>query len=114
MSHRVERFSSTLKQVLADILLNEINDPHLRTVSITDVIVSPDLRKARVFITDATGTDSEHDNTPELLERLEHAKGFIKKTLGQRMYLKYIPQISFLQDEIMAPQRNSPAINGNE
>lgn len=114
MSHRVERFSSTLKQVLADILLNEINDPHLRTVSITDVIVSPDLRKARVFITDATATDPEHDNTSELLERLEHAKGFIKKTLGQRMYLKYIPQLSFLRDEIIAPLRIPPATDGNE
>jgi ribosome-binding factor A len=114
VSHRVERFASTLKQVLADILLNEVNDPHLRSATITDVIVSPDLRKARVFITDATGTDSEHNNTSELLERLEHAKGFIKKTLGQRMYLKYIPQLSFHRDEIIAPLRIHSSIDGNE
>lgn len=114
MSHRVERFSSTLKHVLADILLNEVNDPHLRSVSITEVIVSPDLRKARVFVADTTGAFSDHENPSELLDRLEHAAGFIKKSLGQRMYLKYVPQLSFLKDEILEPLNIPPAPGGNE
>ncbi len=97
MSHRIERFSSTLQHSLADILLNDVNDPHLKSVSITEVLVSPDLKKARVFVSHAAG--SEQEDPGELLGRLERAKGFIKRTLARRMYLKYVPELFFVNDD---------------
>lgn len=97
MSHRIERFTSTLKHSLADILLNDINNPHLKSVSITEVLVTPDFKKARIFVSHAAG--SEHEESGELLHHLERAKGFIKRTLGRRMYLKYVPELYFISDE---------------
>jgi ribosome-binding factor A len=94
MPHRIERFSSTLKQSLADILMNDINNPHLKAVSITDVLVSPDLKKARVFVASSSGEKME-----DVINHLDRAKGFIKKTLARRMYLKYVPEFFFLIDE---------------
>lgn len=101
MSHRVERFSSTLRHSLTDILLNEVNNPHLKSVFITDVTVSPDLKKASVFVS-ATGADTT-DQLDDLIRRLEQARGFIKKTLGRKMYLKYIPELIFVRAGMPEP-----------
>jgi len=96
MSHRIERFSSTLKHSLAEILLNDVNNPHLKYVSITEVLVSPDLKKARVFVTCAADAVPEQGEPGELLRHLDRAKGFIKKTLARRMYMKYVPELVFV------------------
>jgi ribosome-binding factor A len=93
MSHRVERFSSTLKHCLADILIDEINDPKLKTVVITEIITAQDLKKAKIFVAAAVG------DVDEIIMHLTKAKGFIKRTLAKRMYLKYVPELVFLKDE---------------
>jgi ribosome-binding factor A len=97
MSHRIERFSSTLKQSLADIIINDINNPHLKSVSITEVIVSPDLKKAYVYVTCAIGEErGDYHDSDDLIRQLKRAKGFIKRILAKRMYLKYVPELSFI------------------
>lgn len=94
MSHRIERFASTLKQCLADILLNEAGNPHLKSVIITDIIVNPDLKRARVYITVSGGSGG--DTIESVTHQLEQAKGYIKKLLAQKMYLRYIPELIFI------------------
>ena len=96
MSHRIERFTSTLKHSLAEILLNDVNNPHLKSVSVTEVVISPDKKKARVFVAAAV---LEQEEPGQLLHHLERAKGFIKKTLAQRMYMKYVPELLFIIDD---------------
>lgn len=93
MSHRIERFSSTLKHSLADILLNDAGNPHLKFVVITEILVAPDLKKARVFITLPGGSG---DTIDEVIRHLDHAKGYIKKILAQKMYLRYVPELIFI------------------
>ena len=92
MSHRIERFTSTLKHCLGDILLNEIDNPQLQFLSISEILVSPDLKTAKVFI---TGPGNDVD---QLIKKLTKAKGFIKKKLPQKMALKYVPELIFLKD----------------
>jgi ribosome-binding factor A len=106
MSHRKERFLSTLKQCLAEILIKEMNDPLLKSVFISDVILSPDLKKAKVFVSSSPipvlGDDIDSDpesDLDQLVPRLTNAKGFIKRALAQRMYLKYIPELMFIKDD---------------
>jgi len=106
MSHRKERFTSTLRQCLADILLKDMNDPLLKFVFISDVIISPDLKTAKVFVSLAAVPEfaDENDSHPEsdpdqLVPRLTKARGFIKRALAERMYLKYIPELMFIKDE---------------
>ncbi len=91
MSHRMERFSSTLKQCIADILSSEIQNPLLKSVVISDIIVEHDLRSARVFVSSPMG------NLSDIVQQLNGAKGFIKKSIGKQMYLKYVPDIKFLE-----------------
>ncbi|MCP4221272.1 MAG: 30S ribosome-binding factor RbfA, partial [bacterium] len=89
MAHRIERFTSTLKTSLADILRNEVNNPRLGSVLITDVVVNPDLKKARIYVCDIVGDDT--DIVPEL----NRAVGFLKRALAKKMYLKYVPELVF-------------------
>lgn len=93
LSYRVEKFSSTLKQCLADILLNETNNPQLKSISIVDVIVSADLKKAKIFVCSSRLT------ADDLMTKLSAARGFIKKSLAKKMYLKYMPELYFIQND---------------
>lgn len=93
MSHRVERFASTLQQCLADILFNDLDNPELKLVSISRVDVSPDLKNANVFVSDALGM------VENPVGKLNRAKGFIKKRLAKKMVLKYVPELLFVELE---------------
>jgi ribosome-binding factor A len=108
MSHRVERFSSTLKHCLADILMNEIDNPHLKNIIISDVITTPDLKKTRIFIS------SSVDDVKTLLPQLTKAKGYIKRLLARRMYVKYVPDLIFQEDEVIAASLETSSKMENE
>ena len=92
MPHRVERYTSTLKHSLGDILINEVHNPELKFVSITRVDVSPDLKSALVFFSFPEGMITD------VTVKLRKATGFIKKMLGKRMMLKYVPDLTFIED----------------
>lgn len=105
MSHRVERYASTLKHSLGDILINEVHNPELKFVSITHVDVSPDLKSALVFFSFPEGT------VKDVKVKLKRATGFIKKMLGKRMMLKYVPELTFIED-IEGRQEKIPVSRG--
>jgi ribosome-binding factor A len=90
MPFRIERFSSTLKHCVGDILLNEINNPRLKLITILEVNVSKDLKKARIYV---SSTNTDYD---DFLVQLNKTKGLIKKLLAKKMYLKYVPEITFI------------------
>lgn len=92
MSHRVERFSSTLKHCLGDILINEVHNPELKFISITRVDVSPDLKQARVFFS----SPPVMVTNPSV--QLTKARGFMKRMLAKKMVLKYVPELIFEED----------------
>ena len=86
--------------------MRDMNDPLMKSVFISEVIISPDLKKAKIFIssaltpafTDNNGSDPE-PVPDQLVPRLTKAKGFIKRALAERMYLKYVPDLMFIKDE---------------
>lgn len=63
-------------------------------MTVTGVRMSPDLRHAKIFIS-SLGSDSETDAS---LETLNHASGWIRRQLGQRIRMKFLPEIAFLKD----------------
>jgi ribosome-binding factor A len=62
--------------------------------SITEVEVSPDLHLARVYI-----SGLKEDETREIVERLQDLRGRARKFLGQRIRLRYTPELDFRYDE---------------
>lgn len=63
-------------------------------VTITGVDLSPDLRHARVYVS-CMGTDQEREGT---MLALKHAAGWIRHELGQRIRMKFLPELVFLTD----------------
>jgi len=92
MSYRLEKFASTLQQALGDILSRESLNPGFQRVSIVGVRPSRDLKRATVFVACPAGAEKS------ALEQLASAAGFIKKQLGRRMILRFMPELDFVSD----------------
>lgn len=95
MVARQKRLGQLLKQEISDMLLREIKDPRIAFASITSVDVAPDLRHAKVLVS-VLGSESERKST---MAGLRSATGFIRRELGQRLRLKYIPEIRIVYDD---------------
>ncbi len=96
---RTDRVGDLMRGEIADVLLRRVKDPRIGFVTVTGVKVSPDLRHATVFVS----LLDEGPAAAETLAALERASGFVRAELGQRMRLKYTPELSFKQD--MTPSR---------
>jgi len=95
---RADRVADLIKAEISDIFLKQIRDPRIGTVTITDVEVTDDLRYAKIFFV-AMGKDQISD---EARSGLQKARGFLKRELGKRLKLRYIPDIQFVVDESFA------------
>ena len=63
-------------------------------MTVTGVGMSPDLRHAKIYIS-LMGSENEKK---ESLATLNHATGWIRRELGQRIRMKFLPDIVFLKD----------------
>ncbi len=96
-NYRGGRINEEVKREISTIIRNEIKDPRLTAmVSVTDVKVTKDLRYAKVFVS-IFGKDEEEKNNTFLA--LKNASGYIRREIGQRINLRYNPQIIFQLDD---------------
>ena len=96
-NYRGGRINEEVKREVSNIIKNEIKDPRLTAmVSVTDVKVTRDLRYAKVFVSIFGKNDEEKNNT---FVALKNASGYIRKEIGQRINLRYNPQIIFELDD---------------
>lgn len=91
---RTDRVNSLLQRELGQIISEELTDPRIAFVTVTSVEVTPDLRTARVHVS-VLGDDEERKKT---LLALEHAKHHLRKALGDRTELRFIPDLTFVPD----------------
>lgn len=96
-NYRGGRINEEVKREISTIIRNEIKDPRLTAmVSVTDVKVTKDLRYAKVFVSIFGKDDEEKNNT---FIALKNASGYIRREIGQRINLRYNPQIIFELDD---------------
>jgi ribosome-binding factor A len=95
---RADRVADLLKIEIADLLLKQIRDPRIGSVTITGVKVTDDLRTARVFFVEL-GKDSCSE---EVETGLRKATGFLKRELGRRLQLRRVPELIFTYDPSFA------------
>ena len=91
---RADRVADLIKQEISDILRREAGDPRIANITVTDVRLTDDLRSARVYVVEL-GKDRL---SPEVEKGLSKAKGFLKRELGKRLQLRYIPELAFFYD----------------
>ncbi|NLK86045.1 MAG: 30S ribosome-binding factor RbfA [Clostridiaceae bacterium] len=87
---RTDRISEEIKKEVSAIIQNELKDPRLpKMISVTAAEVTRDLRYAKIFIS-VLGDENDKKNA---IKGLKSAAGFIRREIGQRLKLRYTPEI---------------------
>ena len=77
------------------IIRDELSDPRIGgTFSVTRADVTGDLRYAKIYI-----SVLEDEKRDDLMAALKNAKGFIRRSLGKRMIIRYTPELIFVSDK---------------
>jgi len=92
---RTDRISALMQREISDILQNEIKDPRVGFCTVMNVEVSADLRHAKVHVS-IMGDEAKCQSS---MAGLENAAGFIRREIGQRLSLRYTPEIRFIRDK---------------
>ena len=92
---RIEKINEAIRKEISNIVLFEVKDPRLKSVTITHVDVSRDLQYAKVFFSFLGSTDE----VKAAQEGLDSASGFIRRLIGQRIRMRYTPEIHFIFDK---------------
>lgn len=94
-SRRAKRISETMRKEISSIIVQDLCDPRVSFVTVTNVQVSSDMKKARVLVS------MLGDNTTQKtsLYGLRSARSYIQGQLARRMNMRYTPIISFHLDD---------------
>ena len=93
---RMRRVDEAVREVLSDALGQEdLKDPRIGFVTVTDVKTSADLRHARVYVS-VLGSAEERDRT---LEGLRSAHGILQRRVATELRLKRTPTLEFSFDD---------------
>ncbi|MFN8578052.1 MAG: 30S ribosome-binding factor RbfA [Candidatus Sericytochromatia bacterium] len=96
-SNRPVKVAEAVKREMAALLLRDIKDSRVKNhlTSVTEVEVTNDLRHVTIFIS-VLGDKEQKTN---VMKGLESAKGFIRSEIGQRINLRFVPEIHLKLDE---------------
>ena len=97
MAHkwRQDQLGEVIAEELSDLIRTRMKDPRIGFASVTNVEVSADLRHAKVFISVMGSPEDQHAT----IRTLDHANGFLRHELAQRLTIRYTPEIAFRLDE---------------
>lgn len=111
-SMRVERVSEVIMNFVASELL-ELKDPRLELVTVTEVSLTPDLKRAHIYWSKLVSLDSEVKYPAKSeIDSIQVAFSKISKRLrakaGRVLKLRYTPELIFKYD---ASQQNANRID---
>ncbi len=98
MTRRTERVAEELREEVARIIARDLKDPRIGFVTVTRATITPDLRSARVYV----GVLGDAGQRRKTLDGLAQASGFVKRTVAQRLRLRFVPELVFEYDEGLA------------
>jgi len=95
MGHRLLRVNESIKEILSSVITAEgLKDPRVGFVTVTGVETSPDLRRAKVYVS-VLGKQAERD---ACMEALEHSRGYLQARLNAVSHMKRTPHLEFHYD----------------
>ena len=94
-SDRMRRVDEAIREVLSAAVGQDLKDPRIGFVTVTDVKTSTDLRHARVFVT-VLGTAAEREAA---LAGLQSAHGILQRRVGAELRMKRTPALTFVYDD---------------
>ncbi len=94
-SHKGQRVNGEVQRELSRIISMEIKDPRINPMtSVTNVIVTPDLKYCKAFIS----VLGDEEAARETLEGLVSATGYIRRELARSINLRNTPELTFVID----------------
>lgn len=94
-SSRPKRVAEAIKNELAVLLLREVADPRLNAVTFSQVVVTADLKLAKVYFVLPIGGDRK-----QVSKALKKARGFFRSRLAKALNLRYTPDLAFYYDNV--------------
>ena len=96
MTFRIDRVNNLIRQEISELLHRQVKDPRLGGfITVTRVSTSPDLKYAKIFVSQIGSETSQQD----ILSTLSAASGFFRKELTKSLRLRRIPELSFHWDD---------------
>jgi ribosome-binding factor A len=95
---RVDRVNALLQRELATLISEELRDPRISFPTVTSVETTADLKTARVFVS-VLGDD---DAVTSTMRALSEARPYIRREVGERTDLRFVPEIEFVSDRSAA------------
>jgi ribosome-binding factor A len=98
--NRPARVGAQVRQELARLVSRDLADPRLTELVVTNVVMSGDLRLAKVLWRLATvASGAEHEaRRADAKTALERSSGRLKKAVTARLKLRYAPELRFVYD----------------
>jgi ribosome-binding factor A len=94
---RQEKMARVVREAVSDIINNHLQDPRIEGfISITEVKIEPDLKKADVFLSIMGKTPAKQQLA---FTAIQHATGHIQALIGDYVKSKFCPHLSFHIDD---------------
>jgi len=91
--HR-NRVANTFSEEIGAMLEGELSDPRIAPSYVTEVVLAPGGKSARIFVA-VHGNEDEEAST---LEGLTTARAYIRSQLRDRMGVRHVPELTFAID----------------
>ncbi len=93
---RQQRIAAQLQRLLARLLRTLVKDPRVGNVTVTAVLLTPDLRMATVYVVPFGAARATA--AAGMLEGLRSAAGFLRGQISRELRLRHTPRLSFELD----------------
>jgi len=93
---RARRLAVRIREIVASTLENQVKDPRLGMVTITDARLTPDLRDATLYYT----VYGDQAARAETAAALESARGVLRAQVGRQTGIKFTPTLAFVADAV--------------
>ncbi len=96
-SQRQLRVGEVVRHAVSQVLeRGEVHDPEIagRSITVTEVRMSPDLKVATAYIMPLGGADGA-----AVVAAMRRAAPFLRRRLGNDVALKFLPELRFVADE---------------
>lgn len=94
MTVKQERYESLIKKEVALVIQNQLNDPSLDLVSVTDVELTNDMSYATIYV-----SFLKEENKEKGMEALQKAKGLLRSKVAGVMTTRRTPEILIKFDD---------------
>ncbi len=93
-SFRIDKVERLIKEEVSLIFLQKLQGPDYGFLTVTKVMVSRDLKQAKVYI-----SVFEKEKRELVINKIQSNLGFIRSELAHRIKIKFTPELKFFIDD---------------